>query len=131
MNKFTKSILALGLALSIIVGVGGTSVFAASRKCETHAFINDCYITAVSNLSETSAGANTSASIRANVSVTSTYIYMNVSDLSTHSITKRSTNSKSATVTFSSTKNCRSISIRSTHTAQAYSQYWSATTTCI
>ena len=28
MNKFTKRLIALGLALSIIVGVGGVSVFA-------------------------------------------------------------------------------------------------------
>ena len=125
MNKFTKSILALGLALSILIGVSGTSVFAASHYVT---MINGYYATAVSNISSTNAAANTTFATKGRVSVESTYTYVNTQTLNAIKITKSSNTLGSSTVSFVAPSNCRSVSIYSKHRVDHYGKSWTVVT---
>ena len=131
MNKFTKSILALGLALSILIGVSGTSVFAASRSDYRFGNISNKQVTCVSNINYSTASATTSFQASGKLDVASTYAYVNTNTLIARKTSKSRIASKNPTVSFCAPVNCKSVWIQSTHTVEAYNQVWKGTTYCV
>ena len=125
MNTFTKSILALGLALSILVGVGGTSVFASGRATGS---INGYSATGVSSISYSSANAYTTFTGAGKKSVASTYVYVNNKTLAAGRMTKDCSTWHDAQVRFSAPSGCKSVIINSKHIVEVNYQRWSATT---
>ena len=128
MNKFTKSILALGLALSIIVSVGGVSVFAASQK---RGNLNGYSTIAVSTIAKSSAYASTQFATNGKRSVTSTYVYVNTTTLAGGRSTKDFTSMREAKVSFVAPKGCRSVKISSSHYVEAFDKRWTANTSAV
>ena len=126
MNKFTKGILSLGLALSIIVG-GAATAFADSKSGS----INGYYTTGSSYVTYNSGSAGTSFGSNGSVAVNSTYSYVNVNTLATGSTSRNNGHYKYASVSFSAPKNCRSVKVSSSHSVTAYGQSWSTTTSAI
>lgn len=121
MKSFKKSILALGLALGVMASMGA-SAFAASGQ------INGYYTSGNSSVSSTSGSAYTSFGDYGSVAVNSTYSYVNTNNLTTGTQSKNNGHYKSASVSFSAPKNCRSVKVVSSHSISAYSQTWSANT---
>ena len=74
MNKVGKRFLSACLALSVICGIGGISVFAASSASGS---INGYDTSGVSSISYTGASAYTSFETNGDVSVRATYTYIN------------------------------------------------------
>ena len=128
MNKITKNILALGLALSIIVGVGGVSVFAAAKKNQKKSLVDGYYATAVSTISDTKASASTSYASSGAASVNSKYIYVKITTLEGGSMHRSTGNYGSATVNFTAPKNCRSVAVSSSHEVDTSKSVWRANT---
>ena len=128
MNKFTKSILALGLALSIIVGVGGVSVFAAMKEDVKRGWINGYNASAVSTITETKASARTSYVGSGATTVYSQYTYVKLSTLENSKITRSYGNYGPSSVNFIAPKNCRSIAVVSSHEVHAGGSTWYANT---
>ena len=125
MNKFTKRLLALGLVLSIVTGIGSVSVFAKPYTSgQIHGYVARGY----SNISQYSANATTTYEKSGLLSVNSTYYYVNVKTLAANHVSKDRLATKSPTVTFSAPKNCRSIKISSSHRVEAYYSIWTAYT---
>ena len=125
MNKFTKSILALGLALSIIVSVGGVSVFASGRATGS---INGYSATGISSISYNSANASTTFTGAGKKSVTSTYVYVNNKTLAAGRLTKDCSTWHEAQVGFLAPSGCKSVIINSKHSVEVNYQRWAATT---
>ena len=125
MNKITKSILALGLALSILVGVGGTSVFAGSRNVLK---IKDYYAIAESRISEKSAWAKTSFESGGKVTVNSLYIYLNTKNLNSYTTRANRSGIESVSLRFNAPANCRSVRIVTNHRVEVYGTTWNSTT---
>ena len=125
MNKFTKSILALGLALSILVGVGGTSVFAGSRLNLT---IDGHPAIAESRVSQKKAWASTSYEHGGRVNVQSSYTYLDTKTMKAYNSSASRTSIKSATVNFNAPEGCQSVGINSCHRIEALNKTWTVTT---
>ena len=125
MNKFTKSVLALGLALSILAGVGGVSVFAKSFE---KGQVNGVNCRGGSSIAATSASAYTSYDTNGTVTVSSTYKYVRISDLK--GTTEKRTNGhyNYTSNNFSVSNSHRSVYISSNHKVSISGQSWSATT---
>ena len=86
MNKLGKRILSLGLVLSIVCGIGSISVFAAPSVSGS---INGYTTKGVSSITYGGGSAYTSYGTNGEVTVTSTYHYINYINLNSDSSTKR------------------------------------------
>ena len=122
MNKFTNRLLALGLALSIVAGAGGISVFAESGKVT--GTLNGYRTTGTYSIDRYGAKAGTSYASNGSAIISSNFYYVNLITLQGRSTTKSARNKKSASVSFKAPKNCYSIQIRNTHTVIASGKIW-------
>ncbi len=127
MNKVGKRILALCLALSVICGIGSISVFADDYDSETGA-ISGYSTKGYSYIGQTSAYAYTSFGGNGQVTVSSTYGYVNVYTLATDSESRNDGDHSYAQVNFTAPRNCHSVYIDSDHQVVAYGQTWSTST---
>lgn len=125
MNKLGKRILSLGLVLSIVCGIGSISVFAASSVSGS---INGYTTKGVSSITYSGGSAYTSYGTNGEVTVTSTYHYINYINLNSGSSTKRKGHTNYAQVDFSAPSNCRSNYISSSHKVATSSQTWTGIT---
>ena len=126
MNKFTKGILSLGLALSILVG-GAATAFAGSKSGQ----VNGHNTTGSSSITSNSGSAGTSLSGSGTVVVTSTYSYVNINSLTTGSTSRTKGHYNYASVSFSAPKNSRSVKVLSSHHVSAYDQDWGTNTSAV
>ena len=125
MNKITKRLLALGLALSISVGAGGVSSFAGSNKYT--GTLNGYKTLATYSIDKYGAKASTAYGGNGSAEVISNYSYVNMITLYSRSVTKRARNKKSATVNFSAPNQCYSIQMYNTHSVVSSGKSWEKT----
>ncbi len=125
MNKVGKRFLSACLALSVICGIGGISVFAASSASGS---INGYDTSGVSSIWYTGASAYTSFETNGDVSVRSTYTYINYNTLDEDDTYQSEGHYNYADVGFVAPSNCRSKKINSYHRVSAFSQTWTANT---
>ena len=126
MKSFKKGILALGLTLGIIASLGGAA-FAGS---EAYGHVNSYATSGRSRAFATSADARTFCGAKGTVTVYSEYSYINVSNLTTGTMTKNDggNNTYVASLAFTAPKNCRSVKIKSSHVVYAFGELWNANT---
>lgn len=122
MNKFTKRLLALGLALSIVVGIGSVSVFADSGKVT--GTLNGNRTVGTYSIERYGAKAGTSYAGNGSAIISSNYGYANLVTLNYRSMSKSARNNKSASVNFKAPQYCISIQMRNTHTVIASGKIW-------
>ena len=128
MNKFTKRLLALGLALSISVGAGGVSVFAKTGSGPAQGFLNGHRIYCFSDIGPNSARAKTIVYYNGGMTrVSSDYTYINNKTLRQTTINKQNRGIQSTEVGVLAPGGCRSVMIRSKHTVE-FSSKWTGTT---
>lgn len=125
MNKFTKGILSLGIALSILAGATGVTAFAANYQSATVAGYG---VVCKSDIKYSTATAYTTYGNYASVSVESTYRYCNTSTGVSGRKSNGTGSNKSASLSFKAPSNNKSVSISSTHKVSAGGQYWSTNT---
>ena len=123
--KKRKRIVALGLAISIVLGIGSVAVFAASSATGS---INGYTTKGVSSIGQKSASAYTSYGTSGQVSVNSKYSYVNTDTLSTGIKSQNNGHYNYAQVNFTAPTNCHSVKIESSHTVSASNQTWTAKT---
>ena len=118
MKSFKKSILALGLALGVLAGMGGAAVNAAPTQYGSLAGVS---VVGKSDITYNKGTAYTTCGgYGGSVSVSSTYYYCKTSDgTSAH---------KGAGVSFSAPTGWTSISISSSHKFYYSGQLWSTST---
>ena len=125
MKSFKKSILALGLALGVLAGMGGAAVNAAQTQYGSLAgvsVIGNSDITYSKGTAYTTCGG-----YGGSVSVSSTYYYCNTRNGSSGHRSNGAGDSRSAGVGFSAPTNCKSVSISGSHKFYYSGQTWSAT----
>ena len=128
MNKFTKRLLALGLALSIVVGAGGVSVFAKTGSGPAQGFLNGHRIYCFSDIGTQTGRAKTTVFYNGGMTrVSSDYTYINNKTLRQTTINKQNRGIQSTEVGFLAPGGCRSVMIRSKHTVE-FSSKWTGTT---
>ena len=119
--------------MGVMVFLGGTGALKVSADTLSPT-INGISFSAYSHIDASSASAGTvSGSPNLQVSVSSTYIYLNVKSLDTGTIeygTKSDSASgkQAATVSFSAPEYCKSSAIMSSHTAESGTETWSGKT---
>ena len=124
MNKLTKKLLALGLALSIVVGVGSVSVFASSSSGPAQGFCDVHRIYCFSELGQKTARAKTTVFYNGGMTrISSDYTYMNNSTLKKTTVTKENRAIQTTGVSFTAPGNSRSVRIASTHKVEFNSQW--------
>ena len=126
MNKFTKRLLALGIALSIVVGVGSVSVFAKTSRAS--AMVNGATAIGESSISYSTASASTTYYSAGSMSVNSTYTCVNVNTLYVRNINKNSTAYVPVSVNFKAPAKYKSVAIKSNHRVSFQINNWSAST---
>jgi len=123
MNKFTKGILSLGLALSILAGAAGTAL--ADTKTGS---LGGRGTSATSTISKYSAYVSTSYTGSGVVSYSTTYKYVN-SDLGTGKITRGYGNyASNVSTTIKAPSGYKSVRVDSKHDVVASGQSWHAET---
>ena len=131
MNKFTKGILSLGIALSILAGATGVTAFAASKTDKKSGSIGSNYTSGSSTIDDRTASAYTSFGNNGTVSVNSTYDYVRLSDVKGFTSTRSNGHYHSTSVSFSVGENYRSVKIKSDHYVAGSGQTWTAKTSVI
>ena len=127
MNKFTKRLLALGLALSIVAGAGGVSVLANTAQ----GFINGYKIYCYSDITPNTAHSKTMVCANGGMArITSNYIYLNKNTLQKTKVTKQNRDIQSTEVYFTAPQNCSSVKVYSSHKVE-FSSVWSGTTSAV
>jgi hypothetical protein len=123
MNKFTKGILSLGLALSILAGAAGTAL--ADTKTGS---LGGNKTTGTSTISKYSASVSTSFNGSGTVSYSTTYKYVN-SDLGTGKIKRgNGTYGSSVSTKINAPSGYKSVRVDSVHDVVTSGQSWHATT---
>ena len=123
MNKFTKGILSLGLALSILAGAAGTAL--ADTRTGS---LGGSRTYARSTISKYSASVSTSFTGSGTVSYSTTYKYVD-SSLRTGKISR--SNGKygsSVSTTINAPSGYKSVIVKSSHDVVSAGQRWYATT---
>ena len=124
MNKFTKGILSLGLALSILAGAAGTAL--ADTKTGS---LGGSNTRGTSTISKYSAYVSTSFTGSGTVSYSTTYKYVNSSNLSTGKITRGDGKyGSSVSTTIPAPAGYKSVCVNSSHNVSASGQSWKAYT---
>ena len=126
MKSFKKSILALGLALGVLAGMGGAAVNAAQTQTGSLAGVS---VMGKSDITYNKGTAYTTCGgYGGSVSVSSTYYYCKTSDGTSAHKGNGAGDSRSAGVSFSAPTTCKSISISSSHKFYYSGQLWSTST---
>lgn len=124
MNQFTKGILSLGIALSILAGAAGTAL--ADTKTGSLGGSNTY---ATSTISKYSAYVSTSFTGSGTVSYSTTYKYVKSSNLSTGSMSRSNGGyTSSVSKTLNAPAGYKSVCVNSSHNVSASGQSWKATT---
>lgn len=124
MNKFTKGILSLGLALSILVGAAGTAL--ADTK---EGSLGGNKTTATSTINKKNAYVSTTFNGSGVVSYSSEYKYVRSSDLDTGIINRGYGNySTSVSTKIYAPDGYKSVYVKSSHKAVTNGQSWKAET---
>lgn len=124
-TRIGKKISAFALALTIVLGMGSMSVFAASSATGA---VNGYTTRGTSTIKARSGGASTTYQSTGAVSVKSTYSYVNTNTLVADKITKSKGYYKSCSVSFTAPNGCRSVKVSSSHNVSAAGQSWTAST---
>ena len=126
MKSFKKSILALGLALGVLAGMGGAAVNADQTQYGSLAGVS---VVGNSNITYSKGTAYTTCGgYGGSVSVSSTYYYCKTSDGTSAHKGNGAGDSRSAGVSFSAPGGGKSISISSSHKFYYSGQLWSTST---
>lgn len=121
----------LALLVGAMVFFGGTGALMVSANT-LKPTINGISFSAYSNISGSSASAGTvSTSSDLQVSVSSTYNYVNTNTLVAGTMQDSASRKAYATVSFQAPANCISVKIHSSHDASSGSETWSGTTEAI
>jgi len=129
MKSFKKSILALGLALGVMAGMGGAAVYAANIPQTQTGALAGVSVMGNSNITYSKGTAYTTCGgYGGSVSVTSKYIYCNTSTGAPTTLRNGAGDSRSAGVGFSAPNGSKSLSISSSHNFYYSGQSWSANT---
>ena len=124
-RKIGKKALTAMLSLTLILGMSGITVFAASSQTGA---INGYTTRGASSISSSGASATTSYGSSGSVSVSATYSYVNIKTLATGKMSKTNGYYNNCSVSFSAPSNCRSVGISSSHRVAASGQIWTAKT---
>ena len=116
------------LAAGIIAVTG--MVVNASADTKT-GYLNGAFVSGSSNISSTTGSSSTNIEANTAVSVSGTYTWVNVYNLSTSTSTKNKTYMYTASVSFTAPTNCRSVREVGSHSVSYSGQSWSASTEAI
>lgn len=125
MKSFKKTILALGLTLCIIAGVGSASFAAYS----TSTYINGAHAFANSFCYPYEGRSSTLYFGTGLVTLNTVYTYVNYKTLATSSMSRSDgANRREVSFRFIAPSNCRSLHISSSHLVYTGGQTWNVTT---
>lgn len=124
MKKSIKKIVAMGM-MAVLISSNAIAVSAQTKSGK----VNEINFNAFSNLSKTAASSGTvNASPNLKAKVSSTYDYINLSDKKVTTVTRSNSGAATATLSFSTPKKCKSVSISSKHVASSGGDTWSGST---
>ena len=124
MKKSIKKIVAMGM-MAVLISSNAMAVSAQTKSGK----VNGINFNTFSNLSRTTASSGTvSSSPKLKAKVTSTYNYIDLKSYDTKTVTKSQNGAATATLSFSTPKKCKSVSISSKHVASSGGDTWSGST---